>query len=487
MSGIRIGLLISVSERYVLALVALASSMLVARLLTPEEIGIYSVSVAVIAIAQVLRDFGIGSFIVQAREVTEDILRTAFGLSLLVGTGLFAAVYLLAPLASRFYAEPALVETLYISSLNFLILPFCSISMSLLRREMRFKAIATINVVAAVLGAAAVVLSAVLGAGPNSMAIGSVVASLATGMGTWIAREDRKFLFPALTEWRTLIKYSSQATAASAVTSLAVSSNDLVLGKVLGFGPVAIISRAQGLMNMFHRDMMMAVRNVAFPAFAKAHRDGLDLESKYISSVTAITAFAWPFYATLAVFPLEIIRLLFGDQWDAAVPMVPVFALAGAISATVSLALPLLTASGRIDLTTRAELTVQPLRFGLIAGAAIIFGNTMACALAYLLITALALPVFYRYKGMAIANDFKRLFAGLGKSFMITATTMAIPLAISIMGGVDRSAPLPWVHFGLAVVATVIVWPLALHALQHPISRDEAFIKIRRKVLRQAL
>lgn len=483
MSGIRIGLLISLSERYVLALVSLASSMIVARLLSPEEIGIYSVSVAVIAIAQVLRDFGVGSFLVQVRELTEDVVRTAFGLSLIVGVGLFAIVFAMAPIAARFYAEPALIETLFISSFNFLILPFCSISMAILRREMRFKQIAIVNVVAAIAGAIAVVTAARMGAGPNSMAISSIVLSLTTGLGTWFARENARFLLPSLSRWRELLKYSSQATAASAVTSVSVNSNDLVLGKVLGFGPVAILSRAQGLMNLFHRDMMTAVRNVAFPAFANAHRNNEQLEPRYISSVTALTAFAWPFYGILALFPLEITRLLFGDQWDLSVPLVPVFAIAGAVSATVNLAQPLVIASGRIDLATRAELIVQPMRFALIAVTAVVFESVFACAMAYLAMSVVSLPVFYWFKGKVVKNDFRQLLSGLGKSGQISLLTLLVPGLVSLLGDWSRTTPLSLTATLGAMLAALVAWPISLQLFAHPLTRDPAYLKLKQRLL----
>lgn len=482
MKGIRLGLLISVSERYALAVVALASSILVARILTPEEIGIYSVSLAVIAVAQVLRDFGIGSFLVQAKELTDAYIRTAFGISLVVGVALFAIVWALAPFAVRFYDEPALLETLFLSSLNFLILPFCSISMSILRREMRFKRIAAINIAAAVASAITIVYAAYLGAGPNSMAIGSVVLSVVTGLGTWFARSDRRFLMPALTEWRALLSYGGQATAASAVTSLAVSSNDLVLGKVLGFGPVAIISRAQGLMNLFHRDFMTAIRNVAFPAFASAHRQGLALEEKYIASVTAITAIAWPFYGMLALFPLEIMRLMFGPQWDSAAELVPIFACAGAVAATVNLVQPLLIASGRIDLATRAEFLVQPIRFAIIAATAVITKSTMACSLAYLAITVASTPIFYWFKQRSLATNFTALYRGLRRSALVAGFTLLIPAIYSVSMGLNRTDPTPTLHFLLVSLLSALGWIVALQWLQHPISKDPAFLRLRNRL-----
>ncbi|MCK9259484.1 MAG: lipopolysaccharide biosynthesis protein [Azoarcus sp.] len=484
MKGVRLGLLISVSERYALAIVALASSILVARILTPEEIGIYSVSLAVVAVAQVLRDFGIGSFLVQAKELTDAYVRTAFGISLVIGASLFAIVWALAPFAARFYNEPALLETLFLSSLNFLILPFCSISMAILRREMRFKRIAAVNLIAAIASAITIVYAAYLGAGPNSMAIGSVVLSLVTGLGTWFARSNRRFLMPAFTEWRALLSYGGQATAASAVTSIAVSSNDLVLGKVLGFGPVAIISRAQGLMNLFHRDFMTAIRNVAFPAFATAHREGQALEEKYIASVTSITAIAWPFYGMLALFPLEIMRLMFGPQWDTAANLVPIFAMAGAVSASVNLVQPLLIASGRIDLASKAEFIVQPIRFVLIAVTAIVFENITACAIAYLLVTILTTPVFYWFKHRAIATDFRHLAQGLARSALVSICTLAAPAIYSFSAGFGRSEPEPISLFVTTAIITALVWLVALQSLGHPLSKDPAFLRIRSRIKR---
>ncbi len=479
MKGVRFGLLISVSERYSLAVIALVSSILITRILTPEEIGIYSVSLAVIAVAQYLRDFGIASFLVQAPKLTDAHISTAFGISLLIGIALFTSVWLLAPLAARFYNEPAIFEALFLSSLNFLILPFCSISMSLLRREMRFKQIAAINIAAAISSAVTTVWAATLGAGPNSMAIGSIALSLATGLGTWLARKDHRFLMPALTEWRTLLKYGGQASAASAINSLALSTNDLVLGKVLGFGPVAIISRAQGLVNLFHRDLMAAIHNVAFPAFANAHRQGLALERKYIDSVTAISAIAWPFYGMLALFPLEIMRLMFGPQWDSAAELVPIFALAGTVAATTTLIRPLLMASGRIDLAMRSELFVQPLGVIIIATTAMITKNMMACAFAYLISTSLSTPVSYWFKQRALATDFAALFHGFFKSALVTSATLSSPVIYVLYVGLDRSEPVPISHFLSISFLSALIWLLSLQIFQHPISKDPAFLRIR--------
>ena len=310
MTSVRRALAFSFIERYLLIAISLLSNILLARLLTPEEIGIYSVSLAVIGIAQVLRDFGIGNFLIQEKNLTEAHIRTAFGISLLLGGSLFVMVYFAAPFAAGFYGEDQMLRTLQISSLNFLTLPFCTISLALLRRDMAFKRLLWVNLIAAIFGFLVTISFAYSGFGSNSMAIGAVATNIATGITAWLARTNRQLLLPNFSEWRVISNFGGQNTLAGIVTTIAMDINDLAIGKILGFAPVAMISRAQGLMNLFHRDVMGAIRNVAYPSFAVSHRQGNDLESQYITAVASVTAIAWPFYAFASLFALELLRLL---------------------------------------------------------------------------------------------------------------------------------------------------------------------------------
>ena len=249
--GVRRALAFSVAERYLLRVVGLGSSMIIARLLTPEVIGIYSVSLAFIGIAQVLRDFGVASYLIQERDLTDDHVRTAFGVLLVLGLLVFAVLFAAAPLIARLYGEAQMVPTLRVCAFNFLALPFCTVSLALLRRSMAFKRLAAVNVVAACAGAAVSVGLATVGFGVISLALGSVVLNVVTGFGAWLARHDRRLLVPSFSKWRTVLNFGAQSSVAGVVTSISMDINDLAVGKVMGFEPVAMLSRAQGLMNLF--------------------------------------------------------------------------------------------------------------------------------------------------------------------------------------------------------------------------------------------
>lgn len=473
MTSVRRALAFSISERYVLIAISLASNVLLARLLTPEEIGLYSVSLAMISVAQVIRDFGIGSFLIQSNPLTEARIRTAFGFSLALGTFLFVVTALLSPYAGRFYDDDRVTTVVQICALNFLVLPFCSISMSLLRRELLFNRVAAVGLSAAIVGFGVTVALAFMDFGELSMALGALVTNIVTGFGAWIARKDRKILLPSLSEWRALLSFGSRVSLTSVITALSINANELVVGKVLGFGPVAIMSRAQGMMNLFHRDLMTAIRSVAFPAFARAHRNNEDVEKQHVFSVGAITVFAWPFYAFTSLYALELLRIMFGTQWDSAADLVPWFCLAGAAGATCNLVIYVGMALGRVDVATKIDLILQPVTAVVLAGVAIAFKSLHAVAISFALISIASVPFHYAMKNRFLKTDFHAMLIALRPSALVTFISITPAVLFHEFGPYDGKT-LTWPYFALTAGLYCMTWAVSLFIVQHPITNDPA-------------
>ncbi len=483
MSSVRKALALSFLERYLSIMLALASNMVLARLLTPHEIGLYSVTLAVIGVAQVLRDFGIGNYLIQEKDLGADHIGTAFGVSLLLGGGLFTAVFLLAPLAADFYAEPSMGTTMRIAALNFLVLPFCTVRMALLRRAMRFKALLYVSLASTILSLLVTVALAWAGWGADSMAIGSVVLNLVTATGTWLASDDRQLFRPTLRMWRPLLNFGGQSALTNVVTTVSMDANDLVVGKVLGLAPVAQLSRAQGLMNLFHRDVMGAVRNVAFPALASAHREQRPLGPAFVHAMSLLTLVAWAFYGLLAVYALEALRLLFGPQWDAAAPLVPLFCAAGAVAVLNSLTPTVLLAIGRVDLVTRVELLIQPLRLVLIVLAAVLLRSLEAVAVAYLAAAILAAPCYLLVVARAAPGVLSGLLPGLLPSALVALVAVLPALGhTALAGGWGRSAPIDLWWVVAAVAAGMAAALLVAERIRHPVVAEPAYRAAKRRL-----
>lgn len=481
MISVRRALIISLVERYALIVISLTSNILIARLLSPQDIGLYSVSLAVIGIAQVLRDFGVGSYLIQEKNLTEAHVRSAFGVSLLMGGALFVVAFLGASQAGGFYGDPRMVSTLRICALNFLALPFCTVSLALLRRDMLFQKVLYVTLTATTIGFLVTIGLAYNGFGANSMAIGTVVTNVATGLSAWIARGAGTIMLPGLSAWRSVTSFGAQRSAASVATTVTNDLSELVSGKILGFTSVAMLSRAQGLMNLFQRDLMSAVHGVALPAFAKSSRENRDLESLHLAAVAAITVAGWPFFGFVAMYALELLRFLFGSQWDQAAGFVPWYCLGGAVTAPAYLVGALLTAMSRIDVVTKTELVVQPLKAVIFVVGLLLFPSIDVPPILFVIMAVVTTPYFFYMKSKALPNDNAHLVRVLSKSGAVTAISMTGPIALALGFG-KQGTPIAPHLVALAAVSCALGWFVGVYAVRHPIVKDPAFVTATRRI-----
>jgi O-antigen/teichoic acid export membrane protein len=339
---------------------------------------------------------------------------------------------------------------------------------------MLFQKVLYVTLVATTIGFAVTIALAYAGYGANSMAVGTVVTNVVTGFGAWVARGTQKVMLPSLSEWRKVASFGTQRSASGIAGTMSTDVSELVAGKLLGFAPVAMLSRAQGLMNLFQRDLMTAITTVAYPAFAKASRDNKNLEVKHVAAVAAITVVGWPFFGFVALFGLEILRLLFGRQWDEAAAFVPWYCLAGVVAAPSYLIVPLLTAIGRIDAATKIDLTVQPLRAVLFIFGLMSFPSINTPPVLFLIAASCATPYCYYMKGKALPNDMPKLLTSLAKSAAVTAASLILPVATILTLG-RENGPLEFSWVLVAALLCAVSWFIAIYAIRHPITQDQFF------------
>jgi lipopolysaccharide exporter len=213
------------------------------------------------------------------------------------------------------------------------------------------------------------------------------------------------------------------------------------------------------------------VRSVAYPAYAQANRTSGALEEKYIASLTAVTAVAWPFYGFAALFSLEVLRLMFGPQWDASAPLVPLFCAAGAFSVLVSLIPPLMLAAGQSKLVATAELIFQPVKALFLTAVVFYFRDLHVFALAFLGTAMLQVPLLYTIKQRCLPTAGGALARALSTNLVLAALTLAPAAAIALwLRRAGHGLPLPL--FFACVGVTFVTWVVLLWALKHPLYKE---------------
>lgn len=473
MTTVRRALVFSFLESYLGIALSLVSFMLLARMLTPAQVGLFSVALAIISITQVIRDFGLVSFLIQKKDLGPEHISTAWGMALILGSTLFLLVQLGAPFIGAFYNDESLTSIARIVALNFLILPFNSVCLALLRREMKFSMVMRINLTGAFLSTLCTLTLAWLGAGAYALAVGSVLNNAIIAAGLLALGAAGKLLKPSLATWREIFRFGGPLTAANVITSITMDINDLAVGKIMGFNAVAIASRAQGLMNLFHRDFMSAVRNVAYPAFSKAHRNNEPVDAKFVASVVNVGVIAWTFYGFAALFPLEVLRLMFGPQWDLSAPLVPLFCMAGAASALINLAPTALLAAGHARQVATAELIIQPIRAATLCALVFYYRDLYYFAAGFMMVALFSVPYWFVVKQRCMPTAFGALGRGLALNGVVTAVALAPAMTIVYFMRPANGA-LPYPLFFTCAGLTCLGWIACLWAFRHPLFREFA-------------
>src|SRR5208337_3839612 len=176
MTGLHRPIVFSFIDRYSVIAINLLMTTIVARLMTPDEIGVFVIGAAVVVLMESLRDFGVSAYLIQVQEITEGGVRTAFTAMLILSLIFAIGIYLLADPVARFYGDQRIVPVLHITAFSFLFGPFVAPNVSLLRRDLSFGSVALINVSGAIANYIGTLTLAVIGAGYLSLAWGALAS-----------------------------------------------------------------------------------------------------------------------------------------------------------------------------------------------------------------------------------------------------------------------------------------------------------------------
>lgn len=465
MSATRSSLLFSFIEKYALLLLGIAGGMIISRLLTPAEIGVYSVGAVLLGIAQVLRDFGVGQYLVQERELNEEKLRAVLATSFLCAWSLAALIAGLGEALGQFYREPRLASVLQLLAVNFLLIPLTSVTLPMLRRQMRFRAICAINLTHGLCHFGVSVTLAWHGFGYMSLAWSSVAATVAALLVSVLVRPAQLPWLPARKGMGKVFAFGAYATGGTLIDEAGVAAPDLIIGKMIGMEGVGMFSKALGALAVFNQSITSAVSPVIFPLFSAHAREAQGANLAYLKTVSYITAFAWPFFAFLALLALPIVRLLYGDQWDAAAPLISIMCFSSAIYSMFSMTRYLFVAIGHVKMQARLDALAVPVRVAALLlaapfGLAAVAGAVVAGALFRSWLT-------YRYLVALTGIDLRALLGACKKSAYLALLCVVAPALAAWSLQAQPVAPL--LALVLAALATFVLWLVGIAVLGHPL------------------
>lgn len=461
-------LLWSFGERYASLAVTIASTMVLARLLTPLQVGIFSMCAAVTTVAGILRDFGVTEYLIQEKDLTRDNMRAAFGLAIVIAWSTGAIIYLSRGLVASYFNEAGVASVLAVLSLNFLILPFTSPAFALLTREMAFRKIFVIQTVSNIVQSLTAVSLAYAGFSYMSLAWAPVASITVQTLLVAYFRPRDSFLRPSLRNAGNVLRYGSMFVSSRLIETIARNSHEFIIAKQFGFASVGMFSRAFGLIELFYSNVTAAILRVATPTFANSHRAGGVPPEAFARGTAIITCVAWPFFGFVALMAPEIVRVLFGPQWDAAADIAAILALAVIPGYLYVLGPNLLAATGHVKRRLMISMYFSPVHLVTILAASH-FGLP-AVAAAFGLTTIVQLGLYCWQLPQVLHVSAKSLFAPSYASGIVAVVTIATQAATKLA---CRQYELAGVfELFLVVAAGAGMWLVSVRVVRHPIVHE---------------
>lgn len=309
----------------VLTVVVLA---VLSRLLAPEDFGVVSASLLVVNFSLIFSQIGVGPAIVQHPDLTPEHIGTGFVLSMLLSLACASLIWLFAPVIASAVASPAVIPVLRVLVWVLPIQGLSVVSDSLLRRELRFRAIASARVISYVAGYGIVgVATALAGFGPWALVAAHATQTI-TNMAL-LVRARPLGVRPRFHRgaWHDLVRFGSGFALARVGNYAAVYGDNMVTATTLGVRALGLYERAYQLMAMPATAIGQVIDDVLFPAMAQVQRERERLARAYQRCLAGVALLTLPVSALAIILAPEIVAVLFGSQWSSVVAPLRVLAV----------------------------------------------------------------------------------------------------------------------------------------------------------------
>lgn len=357
---VRRSLALATVSNYATVLIAFATNIVIARHLTPAELGLFAISLALTGLLDALREGGVNAYVIQHKSDELEILQAAFTAATLLSLFSAAVLFGIAPLAGGFFGAPEIEIILWIIVIGFLAFPFWATVSATLQREMRFQTVLMIEVAASLIQSGTALGLLFSGFGVYSLAIAIAASGVARAVfGLFVIADFRRFRI-RLRGVSAVLRFSVVATAALILRQVKDGAFAVIAGRVIGAAPVGLADRSKALINLYDK-IIAGIYPVVLPAFAELHRGGRDSVAPLLRGQALLNLMAMCVYGFLIIAAEPALVFLYGEQWRAAAAFVPPMMLVALIgSAFERLATPIYIAHGRVDIVLKIQAVLAP-------------------------------------------------------------------------------------------------------------------------------
>jgi O-antigen/teichoic acid export membrane protein len=354
------GGLVTLTSQGTQFLMQTVSTVVLARLLVPAEFGMVAMVTAITGLASAFADLGLSEATIQRKEITHDQVSALFWINVAVGLGLMLVTAALAPVLSRFYREPRLVDITLLLSVTFLIGGLRVQPDALLKRQMRFSSLAIRDVASYALAVPIAIAMALRGAGYWALVALPLMLNLTQMALSWLMVKWRPGLPRRDANVGSMVVFGGNVAASYLIFNLNRNADNVLIGWYWGAAPLGLYSRAYNLLMLPVRQLSAPAASVAVPAFSKLQGDPERFARYYLRATSLIMWISAPLFGFLFVAAEPVIILILGARWREAVPVFQILVISALGQMLLESTVWLLVSRGQSQRLLKLLLIISP-------------------------------------------------------------------------------------------------------------------------------
>lgn len=364
-------------------------TIILARLLLPEQFGLIAMLTIFMAVAQSFVDSGFGSALIQKQDASHLDECSIFYFNIMVGCMVAGLLFLSAPWIAAFYRIPLLTPLARVLSLNLIINAFGVVHTALITKRIDFKAQMKVSVVAGILSGSIGIAMAYRGYGVWSLVAQSIASNLFRTALLWFFLPWRPSWMFSWVSLRSMFSFGSKLLYSGLLDTIYNNLYLVVIGKMFSATELGYYTRAAQTQLFPSAILSSTVNRVTFPVFSSMQDDMARLKRATRKALSSLAMFNFPLMIGLAVVAKPLVLVLLTDKWLPCVPYLQLLCVVGLLYPLHVINLNVLMAQGRSDLFFRLEIYKKATitaaifltaRWGIIA---MIYGQIATSILAY--------------------------------------------------------------------------------------------------------
>ena len=339
-------MVVAQAARFVLKL---GSTVFLARLLTPEDFGLVAMASAITGFMMIFKDLGLSMATIQRKHITHAQVTGLFWVNVGVSAVLAVIAAASSPGIAWFYGDGRLVEITIAFSFGFLIGGLTTQHEAILKRQMRFRVLAGLEVVSILISSAVAVAFALMGGGYWSLVLLNLMRPFVLFTGVWIFCQWRPSSPREANEIWDLLTFGGNLTGFNVINYFARRGDDILVGRYVGASALGLYEKAYQLLLLPIRQLNRPLTSVMIPTLSRTVDQPEKHRRIFKWTVEAVSMLTMPMVALLIMTSDWVILLVLGSEWAGAAPIFSLLGIVGLVQPVSSATGWLFVAQDRTD------------------------------------------------------------------------------------------------------------------------------------------